>query len=63
VKQVGAGLRKTPAVCRRCYIHPAVIAAFESGVTTQPGRGKAAVERAVIRLPSAGTNRKLRKAG
>jgi DNA topoisomerase-1 len=24
-------LRNTPAVCRRCYIHPAVIEAFEAG--------------------------------
>jgi DNA topoisomerase-1 len=30
VKDVAALLRNTPAVCRRCYIHPAVIAAFEA---------------------------------
>jgi DNA topoisomerase-1 len=30
VKQVAATLRNTPAVCRRCYIHPAVISAFEA---------------------------------
>ena len=30
VKEVAALLRNTPAVCRRCYIHPAVIAAFEA---------------------------------
>jgi DNA topoisomerase-1 len=30
VKEVATLLRNTPAVCRRCYIHPAVIAAFEA---------------------------------
>jgi DNA topoisomerase I len=30
VKEVAALLRNTPAVCRRCYIHPVVIAAFEA---------------------------------
>ncbi|MDE1181646.1 DNA topoisomerase IB [Paraburkholderia sp.] len=30
VKEVAALLRNTPAVCRRCYIHPLVIAAFEA---------------------------------
>jgi DNA topoisomerase-1 len=31
VKSVASTLRNTPAVCRRCYIHPAVIEAFEAG--------------------------------
>ncbi|MEZ0604014.1 DNA topoisomerase IB [Paraburkholderia sp. IW21] len=30
VKDVAALLRNTPAVCRRCYIHPVVISAFEA---------------------------------
>jgi DNA topoisomerase-1 len=30
VKDVATLLRNTPAVCRRCYIHPAVISAFEA---------------------------------
>nr|WP_233837503.1 DNA topoisomerase IB [Paraburkholderia sp. ZP32-5] len=30
VKDVAALLRNTPAVCRRCYIHPAIIRAFEA---------------------------------
>jgi DNA topoisomerase-1 len=30
IKEVAALLRNTPAVCRRCYIHPAVIDAFEA---------------------------------
>jgi DNA topoisomerase-1 len=31
VKEVAALLRNTPAVCRRCYIHPEIISAFEAG--------------------------------
>ncbi|AJY11345.1 DNA topoisomerase IB [Burkholderia dolosa] len=31
VRTVADMLRNTPAVCRRCYIHPAVLDAFESG--------------------------------
>nr|WP_259295170.1 DNA topoisomerase IB [Paraburkholderia sp. DHOC27] len=30
VKEVASLLRNTPAVCRKCYIHPVVIAAFEA---------------------------------
>ncbi|PMS35752.1 DNA topoisomerase-1 [Trinickia symbiotica] len=31
IKEVATLLRNTPAVCRRCYVHPAVVAAFEAG--------------------------------
>lgn len=31
VKQVAEELRNTPAVCRKCYIHPALIDAFHTG--------------------------------
>ncbi|MGF6639012.1 DNA topoisomerase IB [Paraburkholderia sp. MM6662-R1] len=31
VKEVATLLRNTPAVCRRCYIHPAIVSAFEAG--------------------------------
>jgi len=31
VKEVAAALGNTASVCRRCYIHPAVIEAFEAG--------------------------------
>jgi DNA topoisomerase-1 len=31
VEQVAARLRNTPSVCRKCYIHPAVIAAYFDG--------------------------------
>ncbi|SDE36997.1 DNA topoisomerase IB [Paraburkholderia lycopersici] len=30
IKQISQILRNTPAVCRKCYIHPAVIEAFEA---------------------------------
>jgi len=31
VKQVASGLRNTPAVCRKSYINPAVIVAWQDG--------------------------------
>jgi DNA topoisomerase I len=31
IKDVSQLLRNTPAVCRKCYVHPAVIEAFEAG--------------------------------
>ncbi|WP_175652892.1 DNA topoisomerase IB [Pseudomonas sp. Marseille-P9899] len=31
VTEVATELRNTPAVCRKCYIHPALIAAFHAG--------------------------------
>jgi DNA topoisomerase-1 len=42
VKDVAALLRNTPAVCRRCYIHPAVISAFEADELQDlpPGRAR-----------------------
>ena len=43
VEQVAARLRNTPAVCRACYIHPRLIAAYEDGSLASmrrgPGRG------------------------
>jgi DNA topoisomerase-1 len=32
IKKVAQHLGNTPAICRKCYVHPAVIQAFESGV-------------------------------
>jgi len=32
IREIAARLGNTPAVCRTCYIHPAVVEAFESGV-------------------------------
>jgi DNA topoisomerase-1 len=42
VKDVAVLLRNTPAVCRRCYIHPAVISAFEADElqSLPPGRSR-----------------------
>jgi DNA topoisomerase-1 len=42
VKHVAAELGNTPAVCRRSYIHPAVVTAFEQGRTlaTLASRGR-----------------------
>ena len=39
VEQVAARLRNTPAVCRACYIHPELIAAFEDGSLASMRRG------------------------
>ncbi|SAL55341.1 DNA topoisomerase [Caballeronia cordobensis] len=35
IKDVAQLLRNTPAVCRKCYVHPAVIEAFEAGELAQ----------------------------
>ncbi|WP_345816630.1 DNA topoisomerase IB [Paraburkholderia sp. PREW-6R] len=42
VKEVAAMLRNTPAVCKRCYIHPAIISAFEADElqTLPPGQSR-----------------------
>jgi DNA topoisomerase-1 len=36
VKAVAARLGNTPAVCRRCYIHPAIVHAYIDGKITRP---------------------------
>jgi DNA topoisomerase-1 len=33
IEQVASSLGNTPTVCRKCYIHPAVLDAYEAGVT------------------------------
>ncbi|RAR49329.1 DNA topoisomerase-1 [Paraburkholderia unamae] len=35
IKQVSQLLRNTPSVCRKCYVHPAVLEAFEAGALAQ----------------------------
>jgi DNA topoisomerase-1 len=58
VAAVARELRNTPAVCRKCYIHPLVFEAFQSGVTlatlqaTDRRGGGSGLERAVVRLLS-----------
>jgi DNA topoisomerase-1 len=55
---VARELRNTPAICRKCCIHPAVLAAFQEGAlgpvmkVVGPGRraGLHPEERAVLRL-------------
>jgi DNA topoisomerase-1 len=49
VIRVAKRLGNTPAVCRACYIHPAVIEAFEAG-ELKPLRAGADPERRLIRL-------------
>ena len=56
VAAVARELRNTPAVCRKCYIHPLVFEAFERGVTLAAARsngrrsGWRGIERAVVLL-------------
>jgi DNA topoisomerase-1 len=50
VKHVAEELGNTPAVCRGSYIHPAVISAYEHGVTLDEFRPKRS--RAITRLQS-----------
>jgi len=56
VAAVARELRNTPAVCRKCYIHPGVFEAFERGETLQAANdasrrsGWRRSERAVLRL-------------
>lgn len=61
IKQVSGQLGNTPAVCRRCYVHPDVLAAYADGkllalktTARRPSRRPAASlsdeERAVLRL-------------
>ena len=38
VKEVATRLGNTPAVCRACYIHPAVLDAYAGGTLPPPGR-------------------------
>lgn len=46
IKAVSKELGNTPSVCRKCYVHPAVLEAFSTGKL--PSRGKA--ERALIAM-------------
>ncbi len=71
VAAVARQLRNTPAVCRRCYIHPIVLEAFERGRDLPDGAptGRRAVprlrgiERAVFRLLDTADTVRQRKAG
>jgi DNA topoisomerase I len=53
VRHVAALLGNTVAVCRRFYLHPAVVEAYEDGVVIEPGRASkwlSAEERATLAL-------------
>jgi DNA topoisomerase-1 len=41
IAEVAAELGNTPAVCRKCYIHPTVLQGFVEGVRLAPGRSAA----------------------
>lgn len=38
IKKVAAELGNTPAVCRKCYVHPAVLEAYLGGISKQEAR-------------------------
>jgi DNA topoisomerase-1 len=55
VEAVAERLGNTPAICRRCYVHPVVLEAYEDGRLAEAARGRlpaddAAAERLVLRL-------------
>jgi DNA topoisomerase-1 len=52
VEQVSEHLGNTPAVCRRCYIHPVVFAAFDDGALIMNDQGRSS-EAALIDLLNA----------
>jgi DNA topoisomerase-1 len=52
IRTVAETLGNTPAVCRKSYVHPAVVAAFADGTipTTRAGGGLSKDERRVLKL-------------
>jgi len=51
IKAVAGVLGNTPAVCRKAYIHPAVLAAFTEGrLTLKPSGSERGFETAVLRM-------------
>ncbi len=50
VAQVAERLGNTVAVCRKCYIHPAVIQTFEQGALRIGKSGRGALEKSVLAL-------------
>ena len=68
IKLVAAQLGNTPAVCRKCYVHPLVLEAFEQGTTLRTtgaasARGLSADERATLALLVRTTAEPRRRAG
>ena len=69
VEDVAGRLRNTAAVCRKCYIHPAVLEAYTEGVLVATGKtgarrkpGLDADEAAVLALLSRRAGRDLKRA-
>ncbi|CAD6530619.1 hypothetical protein LMG27952_02458 [Paraburkholderia hiiakae] len=67
IKQISQLLRNTPAVCRKCYIHPAVIDAFEAGALGRAlpparRRGLKADEAALVVFLKSDAKRRVREA-
>ncbi|MCP3718307.1 DNA topoisomerase IB [Paraburkholderia sp. CNPSo 3281] len=67
IKQISQLLRNTPAVCRKCYVHPAVIEAFETGelaweVPAARPRGLKADEAALVVFLKSDAKRRAREA-
>jgi len=53
MREVAADLANTPAVCRRSYVHAAVVDAFESGTLKRLARGRrttASRERLLVKV-------------
>jgi DNA topoisomerase-1 len=54
IKEVSALLRNTPAICRRCYVHPALLDAYHAGtlldLATPPRRTGLRVDEAALAL-------------
>src|SRR5262249_11869788 len=53
IDRVAKQLGNTRAVCRKSYVHPAVIAAYLDGTIRARGRRRDTIEDAVLRLLSA----------
>nr|WP_230413124.1 DNA topoisomerase IB [Paraburkholderia antibiotica] len=67
VKEVATLLRNTPAVCRRCYIHPEIIGAFEAAelqslIPGSPRRGLKVDEVALTTLLAQAAKRAKKRA-
>jgi len=69
IDQVKSVLGNTRAVCRRCYVHPAILEAFMEGQTIpaitsaeRQGSFRTAAERAALTLLRSRTNKRHRRA-
>jgi len=51
IEEVSRRLGNTPSICRRCYVHPAVVDSYMEGVLRQAlGRRRKSADRAVAGL-------------